>query len=95
VRPERVQIADPAAPATDGTISLSGRVLETVYAGAHTRYLVETESGMRFISEKQNNQSPRTDPVQRGDTVSLRFERSHAVAVPGAPVAAPGEPAAV
>ena len=95
VRPERVQIADPAAPATDGTISLSGRVLETVYAGAHTRYLVETESGMRFISEKQNNQSPRTDPVQRGDTVSLRFERSHAVAVPGTAVAAPGEPAAV
>ncbi|QZY53435.1 ABC transporter ATP-binding protein [Leucobacter tenebrionis] len=86
VRPERVQLADPTAPAAAGTVSLPGRVLETVYAGAHTRYLVETESGMRFIAEKQNNQTPRTDPsVRRGDSVSLQFERDHAVAVPGEP----------
>ncbi|WP_053385468.1 ABC transporter ATP-binding protein [Leucobacter celer] len=83
VRPERVHLTGPDTPPADGTVSLSGRVLETVYAGAHTRYLVETEVGVRFISEKQNSQTPRTEPsIRRGDAVSLRFARDHVVAVP-------------
>lgn len=87
VRPERVRLADPAAPVATGTVALAGSVIETVYAGAHTRYLVETETGVRFISEQQNSHTPRTEPgVRRGDRVSLRFDRGHAVAVPGAPV---------
>ncbi len=83
VRPERVHLVNPAAPLEDGVVALAGSVVETVYAGARTRYLVETESGIRFISEKQNTQTPRTAPsIERGDAVSLRFARDHAVTVP-------------
>ena len=85
VRPERVRLVDPTTPAETDTVALPGRVLETVYAGAHTRYLVETEDGARFISEKQNSQTPHTAPsINRGDAVSLRFRTDHAVEVPSA-----------
>ncbi len=83
IRPERVQLADASAPLEAGTVAVPGVVVESVYAGAHTRYLVETEGGGRFITEKQNSQPPRATPtITRGDAVSLRFERDHAVAVP-------------
>lgn len=86
VRPERVQLVDPTAPLESGSVALPGSVIEAVYAGAHTRYLVETAEGVRFIAEKQNTQKPRTTPsIERGDAVSLRFDRDHAVAVPSAP----------
>lgn len=85
VRPERVRLVDPTAPLDAADIALPGTILETVYAGAHTRYLVETDSGTRFISEAQNTHTPRTNPsISRGDAVSLRFARDHAVVVPSA-----------
>ncbi|PRI11086.1 ABC transporter ATP-binding protein [Leucobacter massiliensis] len=84
VRPERVHLADPSAPLDGGTVAIAGSVIEAVYAGARTRYLIETEGGTRFISEKQNTQTPRTEPsVRRGDAVSVRFARDHAIAVGG------------
>lgn len=90
VRPERIHLADPTTSPEPGTVALAGSVVEAVYAGAHTRYLVETELGTRFIAEKQNSQTPRTEPsIRRGDAVSLRFAADHAVTVPGEATAAP------
>ncbi len=84
LRPERVQLVDPTAPADADTVSLPGTVAETVYAGAHTRYLIDTTDGVRLIAEKQNSHTPRTEPsVNRGDAVNVHFRREHATAVPG------------
>ncbi len=84
LRPERVQLSDTTAPIEIGTVAVAGTIAETVYAGAHTRYLVDTETGMRFIVEKQNSHTPRADPsISRGDHVSLRFQRDHAMPIPG------------
>ena len=84
LRPERVQLADPTAPTEAETVALAGTVAETVYAGAHTRYLIDTVDGIRIIAEKQNSHTPRTETgVSRGDTVSVRFRRDHATLVPG------------
>ena len=83
VRPERVRLVDPTAPLETGAVALPGTIIEAVYAGANTRYLVEVEGGMRFISERQNSGAPRTEPlVKRGDAVSLRFAADHVVSVP-------------
>jgi putative spermidine/putrescine transport system ATP-binding protein len=85
LRPERVQLSDPTAPVDADTVAVPGVIAETVYAGAHTRYLVDTEPGVRFIAEKQNAHTPRTEPsARRGDTVSIRFRRDHATVVPTA-----------
>ncbi|MGO1406097.1 MAG: ABC transporter ATP-binding protein [Leucobacter sp.] len=84
LRPERVFIAD--APAADADIvSVSGVVAETVYAGAHSRYLIDTHHGVQLIAERQNSHTPRTEPsVRRGDTVTVQFRRDHATPVPAA-----------
>ena len=88
VRPERVELVDPTAPLSTDAIAVPGTIVEAVYAGAHTRYLVETEGGLRFISERQNTELPSASPTaRRGDAVSLRFARAHAVAVPSTPAA--------
>ncbi len=82
LRPERVRLASSTADAETGTVDLAGTVAETVYAGAHTRYLVDTEIGVRFIVEKQNAHTPRAEPsVSRGDGVSVRFLADHATPV--------------
>ncbi len=88
LRPERVHVADATSPITIGEVSVAGTIAEIVYAGAHTRYLVDTETGMRFIVEKQNSHTPRTEPsASRGDSVSLRFQRDHATPIPAAAAA--------
>lgn len=86
LRPERVQIVDPTAPVDGDTIAIPATVAETVYAGAYTRYLLDTADGVRIISEKQNSHMPRLEAsVSRGDNVSIRFERGHATLIPGVP----------
>ena len=84
LRPERVHLTDATAPAELGAVDVAGTIAEIVYAGAHTRYLIDTEAGVRFIVEKQNSHTPRTAPsATRGDNVRLRFQRDHAMAIPG------------
>ena len=84
LRPERVHLADATAPAELGAVDVAGTIAEIVYAGAHTRYLIDTEAGVRFIVEKQNSHTPRTElSATRGDNVRLRFQRDHAMAIPG------------
>ena len=84
VRPERLQLSAPAPSTDPDVVSLRGVVVETVYAGAHTRYLIETESGLRLMAERQNAHAPRVDAgIARNDAVSVEFRRDHATAVPG------------
>lgn len=85
LRPERVQLVEPQHPHEPGTIAIAGTVSEAVYAGAHTRYLVDTEIGVRFISEKQNTHTPRAEAsIRRGDAVSVRFHVEHAMPIAAA-----------
>lgn len=86
LRPERVQLADPTSAVDPDTVAIPATVAETVYAGAHTRYLLDTADGTRIIAEKQNSHTPRTEAsIRRGDAVSVRFERGHATPIPTAP----------
>ncbi|HET7742289.1 MAG TPA: TOBE domain-containing protein, partial [Mycobacterium sp.] len=58
-------------------------VLEEVYAGPQTRYLIEVESGLRLTAETQNSHAPRVATgVSRGDAVSVQFLKDHATAIP-------------
>lgn len=83
VRPERVHLADPTAPVEVGNISLAGTIAEAVYAGPNTKYLIDTERGVRIIAEKHNSHTPSTEAlVQRGDRVIATFRADHATAIP-------------
>jgi putative spermidine/putrescine transport system ATP-binding protein len=85
LRPERVEIVDATAASETGSVTLSGTVVEAVYAGAHTRYLIETTEGVRLMAEKQNSHRPRTESsLQRGDLVNIRFTSDFATVIPDA-----------
>ena len=89
IRPERVSLAAAGEPVGGGMISLAGTVAETVYAGPHTRFLVETEPGVRFIAEQQNAHAPSVETgIRRGDRVSVTFPREFATAIPSSAHAA-------
>ena len=84
LRPERVDLADVTAPVELGTTALDGVIAEAVYAGPNTKYLVDTDRGVRIIAEKHNSHTPSTESgVQRGDRVSVRFRTENATLIPG------------
>ena len=83
LRPERVHLADATSPVDADTIAVAGVVAETVYAGPHTRYLVDTEDGVRVIAEKQHSHTPRIGSRERrGDHDRLRVPQNHATPIP-------------
>ena len=84
VRPERVHLVDPTAPVEVGSVTLAGTIAEAVYAGPNTKYLVDTDRGVRIIAEKHNSHTPSTAAsVQRGDRVNVSFRFDHATPIPG------------
>lgn len=90
VRPERVEVLAGDGgdhPAGDGSgdgpgdgpgsgaVTVPGTVVEVVYAGATTSYLVDADAGVRLTAASQNRGRSR-ELAGRGDRVRLRFERA-------------------
>lgn len=83
IRPEKIRIAPLAEPAGDGP-SAEGTVLEEIYLGASTRYVVDLDAGAQLVVQRQNEgDSDAERAVSRGDRVRLRWQPSHALPVSG------------
>ncbi|MBH0097919.1 ABC transporter ATP-binding protein [Salinibacterium sp. NSLL150] len=79
VRPERVRLLTADTAASAGAVSLLGTVSETVYTGPTTRFLVDTESGVRVIAERANDHHPSAESAfARGDRVRVEWTTDHA-----------------
>ncbi|MBH0052945.1 ABC transporter ATP-binding protein [Salinibacterium sp. SWN139] len=79
VRPERVRLLTADTAASAGAVSLLGTVAETVYTGPTTRFLVDTESGVRVIAERANDHHPSAESAfARGDRVRVEWTTDHA-----------------
>ena len=79
VRPERVRLLTAETAASAGAVSLVGTVSETVYTGPTTRFLVDTESGVRMIAERANDHHPSAESAfARGDRVRVEWTTDHA-----------------
>jgi putative spermidine/putrescine transport system ATP-binding protein len=87
VRPEKITLtakADATAPA-DGEVAAAGRVVEVIYAGPATRFVVDLDAGARLVAVAQNLQTTSSDVQRMRDTeVVLRWQRAHVVSVPTA-----------
>jgi putative spermidine/putrescine transport system ATP-binding protein len=84
VRPEKIRIAHPDDPAGPDELSAMGRVAEVVYAGGHTRFLVDLEAGGRLTCVRQNLDEGSADVLRhRGTDVVLAWQRKHTVRVGG------------
>jgi putative spermidine/putrescine transport system ATP-binding protein len=82
IRPEKIRIAAPGDPAGPDEVSAPGRVAEVVYAGGHTRFLVDLEAGSRLTAVRQNREEGSVDVVRhRGTDVVLAWQRKHTVRI--------------
>ncbi len=54
VRPEKIRLADPAAPAGDDETSATGTIRDVIYLGSDTRYVVALDAGGQLVVTAQN-----------------------------------------
>ena len=80
VRPEKIRITHPDDPAGPDECSAPGTIVEVVYAGALTRFVVDLEAGGRLVALRQNVEESSTDVARhRGSTVLLAWQRRHTI----------------
>jgi putative spermidine/putrescine transport system ATP-binding protein len=78
VRPEKIRLADTMDPVNTGELSATGRVLEVVYVGAVTRYVVDLDSGGQLVILQQNLAMSSMEALQiQGQSVRLIWDASH------------------
>ncbi|MDZ5441688.1 ABC transporter ATP-binding protein [Micromonospora sp. 4G57] len=84
VRPEKIRLG--GAPASAEEISAAGQVVEVIYAGAATRFVVDLDAGARVVAMQQNQRTSSADVAAlRGKPIRLTWRAEHVVAVPVIP----------
>jgi putative spermidine/putrescine transport system ATP-binding protein len=84
VRPEKIRLG--GAPASAEEISAAGQVVEVIYAGATTRFVVDLDAGARVVAMQQNQRTSSADVAAlRGKPIRLTWRAEHVVAVPVIP----------
>lgn len=82
IRPERVRLSATDAPPASGEVGMDGVIAETVYTGPTTRYLVDTDAGVRVIAEKHNDHHPSAQTTfVRGDRARVVFRADHCAVI--------------
>ncbi len=83
IRPEKIQLVDPAAP-PNGLRTERGRIADVSYAGMVTRYTVVLDAGGELQLVRQNMESTSLDAAsERGREVVVGWRPEHTVAVRG------------
>ena len=78
IRPEKIAMREPGAPAGRDDCSASGHVREVVYLGAITRYIVQLDVGGELVVMQQNLSTSSMEALQvRGKAVRLVWERKN------------------
>ncbi len=84
VRPEKIRLDGP--PPSADEIGAAGQIVEVVYAGAVTRFVVDLDAGARIVAIQQNQHTSSGDvAVLRGKPVRLAWRAEHVIAVPATP----------
>jgi putative spermidine/putrescine transport system ATP-binding protein len=84
IRPEKIlMLSDTDAPPDASYLMATGRIIEVIYAGAATRFVVALDAGERLVAVQQNQQTSSADVAQlREQPVRLCWRAEHVVAVP-------------
>jgi spermidine/putrescine transport system ATP-binding protein len=74
VRPEKLRIG----PAENGDVRVDGTVVETVYLGTATNYIVELAPGVRLVAiESNDHTATRENRLSRGSKVTVGWLPEH------------------
>jgi putative spermidine/putrescine transport system ATP-binding protein len=78
VRPEKIRMLDAPGEPGPGEVSLTGKVRDVVYLGAHTRYVVDLDAGGQLVVVQQNLTRSSMEALEvRGKPVRLAWDRQH------------------
>ena len=82
IRPEKIHLADPAAAVGPDETAADGHILDVVYLGSDTRYVVMLDAGARLVVTQQNLTTSSTEALaQPGKAVRLVWKRQHALPI--------------
>jgi putative spermidine/putrescine transport system ATP-binding protein len=80
IRPEKIALGGEPEP---GDVTATGRIVDAVYAGPTTRFVVQLDAGARLVALQQNLQTSSVDVQSYRDTsVTLRWRREHTIRLP-------------
>ncbi|MEA2577869.1 MAG: putative spermidine/putrescine transport system ATP-binding protein [Chloroflexota bacterium] len=82
IRPEKIRLAEPDAAVGADETGTAGTILDVVYLGPDTRYIVELDAGSRLVVTQQNLATTSTEALaDQGKTVRLIWKRQHELSI--------------
>ena len=82
VRPEKIRLADPAEPVAPDEVAALGHIVDVVYLGPDTRYIVRLDAGADLVVTQQNLATSSMEALAaQGRAVRLVWKRQHTLAL--------------
>jgi putative spermidine/putrescine transport system ATP-binding protein len=82
VRPEKIRLADPAEPVGADEVAALGHIVDVVYLGPDTRYIVRLDAGADLVVTQQNLATSSMEALAaQGRAVRLIWKRQHTLAL--------------
>lgn len=83
VRPERIKLLGKDTKVSGGEIAVKASITDVAYTGANTLYVLESDSGLRMIATRLNEELPGQDlGLEAGDEVLAVFRKEHVAKIP-------------
>ncbi len=83
IRPERVRLVGMDHVASAEETVVSGTIIETVYTGSSTRYILESPNGLSLIASRQNEHDPGlVSRFERGQTAQALWRTDQMSVIP-------------
>jgi putative spermidine/putrescine transport system ATP-binding protein len=83
IRPERIKLSSEKSQLASGEHGVIATITDVAYTGANTLYVLESESGLRLIATKLNEELPGQDiRLESGDRVLASFRKEHVAKIP-------------
>jgi putative spermidine/putrescine transport system ATP-binding protein len=78
LRPEKIHLGRPDAPLLPDALHADGSVLDVIYLGLYTRYLVQLQTGDLLAVVQQNLETGATDVhASQGQRCRIQWQRQH------------------
>ncbi len=83
IRPERIKLSSEKSQLASGEHGVIAMITDVAYTGANTLYVLESESGLRLIATRLNEELPGQDiRLESGDRVLASFRKEHVAKIP-------------
>ena len=83
IRPERIKLLSEKSKISSGEIGVKATITDVAYTGANTLYVLESDSGLRLIATRLNEELPGQElSLEAGDRVLASFNKEHIAKIP-------------